>query len=287
MPDFPLIDAHLHVYDPRRFSYPWMRDVPKLDRPHLPGDFRAAAEGVAVERAVFVEVDIAPEHRLAEAGFVSGLAEADPLIGGAVVSVALDEGERTQANLDGVAALPLTRGVRHLIQGHVDEPGWALREPFVEGVRSLARRDLSFDICIYHPQLPDATELVRRCPEVRFVLDHIGKPGIRAGLVEPWRAHLAELARLPNVWCKISGVVTEADHARWREDEVAPYVAHAVNCFGFDRVMFGGDWPVSELATGYRRWVNLVDAVVAAASAAEKRKLFRENAIRFYRLENL
>ena len=285
LPDFPIIDAHLHVYDPRRFSYPWMKAVPKLDRPHLPDDFHALTGGVAVERAVFVEVDVAPESRLAEAEFVSELAGADPLIAGMVVSVALDEGETTQENLDRAAALPLARGVRHLIERHTGEPGWALREEFVEGVRSLARRDLSFDLCLHHPQMPDAIELVRRCPEVRFVLDHLGKPGIRAGLTEPWRAHIAELARLPNVWCKISGVVTEADHAHWREDEVAPYLAHAIERFGFDRVMFGGDWPVSELATSYSRWVALVDAVAADATPAEKRRLFRDNAIRFYRLE--
>ena len=177
------------------------------------------------------------------------------------------------------------RGIRMLIQAHLDEPGWCLREAFVDGVRGLAAMDLSFDLCLYHPQLAEATELVRRCPDVRFVLDHIGKPGIAAGLTEPWRTDLAALAALPNVWCKISGAVTEADHAAWTEAEVAPYVAHALAAFGYDRCMFGGDWPVCELATRYSRWVALVDAIVAGASAAERRRLYRDTAIEFYRLE--
>jgi L-fuconolactonase len=151
-------------------------------------------------------------------------------------------------------------------------------------VKLLPRYGFTFDLCLYHPQLAEVTELCRRCPEVHFVIDHIAKPGIRAGLTEPWRSRMREIARLPNVACKISGVVTEADHAAWREADVAPYVAHAIECFGFDRVMFGGDWPVSELATTYRRWVDLVDSLVAGASENERRRLYRDNAIAFYRL---
>jgi L-fuconolactonase len=284
VPDFPIIDSHLHIYDPGRLSFPWMEAVPKLNSPHLPDRFRELTAGVQVEKAVFVEVDVADGSQLAEAEFISEIARGDGLIGGMVVSVRLDKGAKTQADLDAVQKLPLTRGVRHLIERHLKEPGWAVRDAFVEGVQSLAGRGLGFDLCLYHPQLGEAIELVRRCPDVRFVLDHIGKPGIRAHLSEPWRSQIAALARLPNVCCKISGVVTEADHGAWTEKEVAPYVAHAIDVFGFDRVMFGGDWPVSELATTYARWVALVDSVVAGASAAEKRRLFRDNAIEFYSL---
>jgi L-fuconolactonase len=282
MPDFPIVDAHVHLYDPGRVAYPWMRDEPKLDSPHLPADYRCAIGGTEVEAVVFVEVDAAADQRLAEAEFVAGLAATDPLVAGLVAAAGLDEGG---AELDAVAAVPGVRGIRQLIQAHADEPGWCLRERFVEGVKGLASRDLSFDLCLFHPQLADATELVRRCPEVRFVLDHIGKPGIRAGLAEPWRRDIAALAALPNVWCKISGVVTEADHAAWTEAEVAPYVAHAIEVFGYRRCMFGGDWPVSELATRYPRWVALVEAVTAGASSADRRRLWRETAIEFYRLE--
>jgi L-fuconolactonase len=132
--------------------------------------------------------------------------------------------------------------------------------------------------------LAETIKLVEQCPDVSFMLDHIGKPGIREGLTQPWRSEMRDLAALPNVECKISGVVTEADHKSWTYDQVAPYVAHAIETFGFDRVAFGGDWPVSELATPYADWVAVVDRVIAGASEAEQRKLYRDNAIRFYRM---
>jgi L-fuconolactonase len=119
---------------------------------------------------------------------------------------------------------------------------------------------------------------------VRFVIDHIAKPGIRAGLSEPWRTQMRTMAAEPNVVCKISGVVTEADHAAWTYDQVAPYIAHTIECFGFSRVMFGGDWPVSELATNYPRWVAVVDRVTAGTSETDLRKLYRDTAIGFYHL---
>jgi L-fuconolactonase len=284
MPDVPIVDAHVHIYDPTRLDFPWMRDAPRLNRPHLPADFTRLTEDVEVERFVFVEVDAAPGRHLDEARWVSEEAGREPRLSGMVGSIPLERGRGAEADLAAFAELPLARGVRRLIQSHLDEPGWCLRDAFVEGVRLLPEYGLSFDICIHHPQMRDAIELVRRCPDVSFVLDHIGKPGIRAGLREPWWSEMRELAREPNVWCKISGVVTEADHAAWTEEEVAPYVAHAIECFGFGRVMFGGDWPVSELATTYARWVALVDRVTAGSSDDERRKLWRDTAVGFYRL---
>jgi len=126
--------------------------------------------------------------------------------------------------------------------------------------------------------------MVRQCPEVRFVLDHIGKPGIKVGIFDPWRADLKELASLPNVHCKISGVTTEADHKNWTREQLRPYIDHAIETFGFDRIMYGGDWHVLELAGTYPEWVEIVDWVVEGCTAEERRKLFRDNAICFYRL---
>ncbi|MEM7566134.1 MAG: amidohydrolase family protein [Pseudomonadota bacterium] len=286
MPDIPIIDAHVHLYDPARIAFPWMEKAPQLKVPHLRPEFEAASRGLEVGGAVFVEVNAGPGEHLKEFAFVTELAKTVPWLKAAVVSMPLEEGpDAVMADLEAYADQPLARGVRRLIQGHVDEPGWAVREPFVAGVQALARFDLSFDICILHPQMGDAIELVRRCPDVRFVLDHIGKPGIRDGLMEPWRAQIRELAALPNVWCKISGVVTEADHVNWREEEVRPYIDIAIEAFGFDRVMYGGDWPVSTLATTYRDWVALLDRAVSGASQEERRRLFRDNAAAFYRID--
>lgn len=285
MPSFPIIDAHVHLYDPRAIHYPWMASVPKLDSPHGLAEYGRASDGVLVEGLVFVEVDAAAGCELDEARWVERHGKDDARLRGMVVSLPLELGPAAVApDLDQLVQLPHARGVRRLLQGHDAEPGWALRAPFVEAVRLLARHDLSFDLCVRHSQLAEVTELVRLCPEVRFVLDHIAKPGIRAGLSEPWRTQMRAIAAEPNVTCKISGVVTEADHEAWTYDQVAPYIAHAIECFGFGRVMFGCDWPVSELATTYSDWVAVVDRVTEGASEHDLRRLYRDTAVSVYRL---
>jgi L-fuconolactonase len=165
------------------------------------------------------------------------------------------------------------------------ESGFCLRPAFEEGVRALAEFGLSFDLCIYHPQMPDVIELARRCPDVTFVLDHVGKPAIREGRLDPWRGHMRELAALPNVWCKLSGMTTEADVARWHSDDLRPYIDHSLECFGFKRSLFGGDWPVATLATSYSRWLGEVQAAVRGVPEEDQRDLFMRNAERCYRLE--
>lgn len=284
MPHFPIVDAHVHIFDPAAMRFDWMAAVPKLNSPHLPADYKRQTMGVEIEAFVFVEVDAAPGEHLKEAEWVAKQAKSDSRLRGMVASIPLSAGDVAHADIKTLAAMPLARGVRQLIQGHVNEPGWCLSDPFVDGVQQLPKHGLTFDLCIYHPQLRDVIELCRLCPDVQFVLDHIGKPSIKAGLIEPWKTDIAALARLPNVWCKISGVATEADHASWHEAQLAPFIEHAISEFGYDRLMFGGDWPVSELATSYQRWVNLVDTITAKASAQEKRKLYRDNANAFYRL---
>ena len=286
LPDMPIIDAHLHVYDPGAIGFAWMSDVPLLDEPHLPGRFEAATEEIEVEAAVFVEVNADRGRHMDEARFVRGLMAEAPVLRAMVASVPLEAGpEEVADDLEALGAIGGVRGIRSLLETHADEPGWALRAPFVDAVRDLASRDLSFDICLRSTQLADAIALVRACPDTRFVLDHIGKPDIRGGRSDPWREQIAELARMPNVWCKISGVVTEADHAGWTHDDVAPYIATAIHRFGYERVMFGGDWPVSRLATSYPLWVQTVARIVRNASPEEKRRLWRDTATEFYRLD--
>jgi L-fuconolactonase len=182
-----------------------------------------------------------------------------------------------------LAKLPVMRGIRRLIQNQSD-PDFAVRPDFIAAVKLLPKYNLSFDICIYHPQFPAVLKLVRQCPEVSFILDHIGKPGIKDGLTEPWKTHIRELGQLPNVKCKLSGVTTEADHAHWTRDQLRPYIDHAISSFGFDRIMYGGDWPVSELAGKYTDWLEVLDWATEGCSAEEKRKLFRDNGLKTYRL---
>ena len=280
---FPIIDSHVHLYDPSVLSYPWMAEIPALNRPHLPDDFTDACDSIPVDRLVFVEVDAAPADRIAETDWITGMARADPRIGAIVAAAPLELGRAAEPHLERLAERPLVKGVRRLIQSEPD-PEFCLRPDFVDGVRLLARYGFSFDICVYHVQLPAAVELVRRCPDVRFVLDHAGKPGIRAGLMDPWQSDLRAMSELPNVWCKLSGMATEADHASWNREDLRPYIDHVVECFGFRRLMFGGDWPVSTLATTYPRWIETVLWATQFCSGADRRRLMRENAAEFYAL---
>lgn len=286
LPEIPIVDAHLHVYDPRKIPYPWMGVVPLLNQAHGPDFLLREAEGVEVEAAVFVEVNAARGVHLYEARYVAQLMAQAPVIQAMVASMPLDLGPEAVADdLATFAAMPGARGVRCLIENHVDVPGWARRAPFIAAVQSLAAHNLSFDLCVRHGQIQDAIALVRACPDVRFVLDHIGKPDIRGGTLDPWRDDLSELAALPNVWCKISGVVTEADHAAWTAEDIAPFIQHAIDRFGFERIMYGGDWPVSRLATPYLRWVSTLTTLTKHASTREHEQLWRGTARAFYRLD--
>jgi L-fuconolactonase len=283
MPDFPIVDAHVHLYDPGVIRYGWMKGKPVLDQPRLMAQLDAARGPVEIEALVWVEVGADPGQYLQEASFVDGLARSDRRIAALVAHAPLERGAAVTPDLEKLAAHDLARGIRRLLQDEPDD-AFCLRPGFVEGVRLLKHFDLSFDICVYHRQLAGAVELVRRCPDVRFVLDHAGKPGIRDGLMEPWRAHIAELAALPNVWCKLSGLITEADHGSWTREQLRPYIDHVIERFGFARVMFGSDWPVAEQTHRHAKWVAIVDWALAGAAEDQRRKLYRDNANAFYRL---
>jgi L-fuconolactonase len=284
MPDVPIVDAHLHLWDPRRLRMPWLDGNAVLDQPYGLAEFRAHTAGLDVEAMVYLEVGVDAAYALLEARAVAELAREEPRLKAIVAHAPVEHGEVVRTYLDALVAIDgPVRGVRRITQGEAD-PRFCARPAFVRGVQILAEYGLSFDICIYHPQLEGAIELVRRCPDVRFMLDHIAKPDIRGGVLEPWRAQIAELAALPNVTCKVSGMVTEADHAGWTPEQLRPYLEHVLEVFGEDRVCFGGDWPVVLLAAPYRRWVETLDQLTAHLSAEARRKLWAENARRFYRM---
>ncbi len=284
MPDFPIIDSHVHLYDVERLTYAWLGHVPKINRSHGMAEFDTARGEVAVDKLVFAEVAVDTGLHIDEAAFVQEMADTDPRLAGMIAHAPVEKGAAVETDLDALARFAALRGIRRLIEVERD-PSIALEPDFIEGVRRVGQRGLSFDICVKHWALTFGMELARRCPEVSFVLDHIGKPGIRQGLLEPWRSQISELARLPNVVCKVSGVITEADHAAWTPAQVKPYVEHVIESFGFDRVMYGSDWTVSELTHRYPQWVEILDEIVAGASDVEQRLLFRETAARVYRLD--
>ncbi len=280
MPSFPIVDSHLHLWDPKLLRYPW--HFPPLDRAFLPADFRAASAGVAIEALVFLECDAAIDQAFDEAQQVLQWAKEEPRIAAMVCNAPLEKGDAARAELERLAATDKVRGVRRIYQDQPD-PAYCQRPDFIAGVRALADYGLSFDLCLKHPQLQATIGLVDACPNVPMVLDHIAKPGIAAGLMQPWADQVRELARRENVVCKLSGVATEAA-ADWTAATLRPYMEVALEAFGPSRIMFGGDWPVSTLRITYPGWVALVDELIADLSETEKRQIFRETARGFYRL---
>ena len=280
MPSFPIIDSHLHLWDPARLTYPWL--FPPLDRPFLPVDFQAASASVDIDALVFLECDAAPHLAFDEAAWVLEQARQEPRIAAMVCNAPLHSGDAARADLERLAATDKVRGVRRIYQDEPD-PAFCTRPDFIAGVRALADYGLTFDLCLKHPQLPATIALADACPNVPMVLDHIAKPGIKAGLMQPWADQMRDLARRENVVCKLSGVATEAG-AGWTAETLRPYMPVALDAFGPSRIMFGGDWPVSTLAITYPAWVAVVDSLIADLSETEQRQIYRDTARAFYRL---
>jgi L-fuconolactonase len=284
VPDFPIVDSHVHLWDPEQFRMSWLDGNERLNRPFLLREYREATAGQEVGAMVYLEVDLDPEYKLLEARWVDALAGQDPRLQGIVAGAPVEDGDVVHSYLDELATVgPRLKGVRRITQSEPD-PDFCLQGGFVRGVQLLAEYDLSFDICINARQLPSTIRMVEQCPDTRFMLDHIAKPDIRGGGLDPWREQLRQLAAFPNVTCKISGAVTEADWERWTVEDVRPYVEHALEAFGEDRVAYGGDWPVVLNAAPYQRWVETLETITAGLTPAARRKLWAENAQRFYRL---
>jgi L-fuconolactonase len=279
-----IIDAHVHLWNPEIFNMPWLEDVPAIHRPYGLQEYHEQIRRLPIVGMVYVEVGVDPRQALREAYHVVELAQEEPRLQAIVAAAPVEQGAAVGGHLEALSALsPLVKGVRRNIQDET-EPDFCLRPDFVEGVRLLEEYGLSFDLCIRHRQLRSIVELVRKCPDTRFILDHLGKPDIKQHVLDPWREHLAQLAALPNVWCKVSGLVTEADPQHWTPDDLAPYLAYTLEVFGEDRVVFGGDWPVLLLASSYDLWIETLDSLTRHLSLEAKRKLWAENARHFYRL---
>ncbi len=278
----PIVDSHVHFWDPAHLTYPWLQEVPTLNHAFSPVQLSQAATAVNLQKIVFVQAACVPEDALSEVAWVSELAQTEPRIQAIVAFAPLEKGVASADYLEKLKAFPLVKGVRRLIQS--EALGFARQPTFIEGVQQLASFGFSFDICILHTQMTDAIELVQQCPQVAFVLDHFGKPAIAAKQMQPWATQLRTLAQFPNVSCKLSGLVTEANHQNWTEADLRPYLDVALDAFGPQRLMFGGDWPVSKLATSYQQWVETAVSLLSDLSEKDRYRLFFENAQTFYRL---
>jgi L-fuconolactonase len=273
------IDAHQHFWRYAPADYPWIgAGMERLARDYLPADLAAVARPAGIAGSVAVQA----RQSLAESRWLLTLAAAEPFIRGVVGWVDL-RSPRVAEDLAPLAADPRFVGVRHVVQDEPD-PRFVLGAEFVRGLRHLAPLGLAYDLLLYPHQLPAAVELADLLPEQSFILDHLAKPRVEAGELEPWRRDVTALARRPNVCCKLSGLVTEAAWRGWRRSDFTPYLEVAVAAFGPERLMFGSDWPVCLLAAEYADVAGIVGDFVGRLSAAEQAAIRGGTAARWYRL---
>jgi L-fuconolactonase len=272
-----ILDAHVHFWDPGSRRYAWLDAQPSLLRRFGPEDYDSGAHPVS--GMIFVQADCEAGEALGEARWAAELAAVDPRVLGIVAYAPVHLGAGARLAVAATAAQPGVVGVRRLLQ---DEPSSLLRDPaLAEGVRLLAEHGLPFDLCLRHHQLRAASALVAACPDVTFVLDHLGKPPVAAGQIAPWRDDLARLSTSGRVFCKLSGLTTEAG-PEWGPQDVRPYLDVALDLFGPQRCMLGSDWPVSTLATTVESWFDVVLDAVGGLSGAERDALRHGTACSVY-----
>jgi L-fuconolactonase len=277
-----IVDAHHHVWDPARADYPWMTDeLEVIRRRFTPADLAPLLEAAGVDATVLVQTRASAEETRE---FLTSAAAA-PFIRGVVGWVDLTDPAVADvlAELrDGPGGAHLV-GIRHQVHDEPD-PDWLLRDDVVRGVAAVGAAGLVYDLLVRPRELPAALTLARRLADTRFVVDHLAKPPIRAGELQPWADLLRPFGKLGNAWCKVSGMVTEADWDRWRPDDLAPYVGHVLDVFGPNRLVFGSDWPVCLLAATYQQVVAAARATLAGLTPTETAAVFGDNAIQIYRL---
>ena len=278
-----IVDTHQHLWDPDLFRYTWLRSFPNLNRPFRMADYLASTQELSVVKSVNVEADVDEHFMLDESRYVLALAEQpdNPLAG--VVACARPEKDDFQAYLDKIAGHSKLKGIRRVLHTQPDDLGQSMT--FIQNINRLESYGLSCDLCVLARQLPIAINLVSQCPGVTFILDHCGVPQVRERMLDPWRSHITEIAKFPNVHCKVSGLVAYADPVGWEENDLRPYIEHVISCFGWDRVLFGSDWPVCTISASYKQWVQALHSQTQNAGAANQKKLFHDNAIRVYQLQ--
>jgi L-fuconolactonase len=238
---------------------------------------------VKVEKMVFVQCECEPTQHLQELEWITAQAKDIPRIKGLVPWAPLELGSAVEAELAGMAKNPLVKGIRRIIQFEPDLE-FCLQPDFIVGVKLLPKYGFSFDVCIDHRHNKNTLKFLEKIPEVSCILDHIGKPDIKNHRLDPWRSEIRELAKFPNLYCKVSSLATEADHQNWTIEDIRPFAECIYENFGFDRTIFAGDFPVSSQAASYETCVETAQELAKGASEEDLCKLFKTNAEKFYRV---
>lgn len=276
----PMIDTHLHLIDQSALSYPWLSGVEALNRDFRYEEYALQAHRAGITQALHMEVDVAPSDIESESDYIATLAIREGnLIAGAIASCRPEEDgfaaflERQQAN-------PFVKGFRRVL--HVMPDDLSEGALFRENINRLAGTRHTFDLCVLPRQIDKAIALADLAPGVQFILDHCGVPDIKGDGLDDWRGKITDLAKRPNVTAKISGVVAYADAQTWRVETLEPYVLHVIEHFGWDRLVWGSDWPVCTLGGGLSPWVAATHALTVGCSAEERDRLYQANAKRIW-----
>jgi L-fuconolactonase len=289
MPNFPIIDTHLHIWDFDRLNYSAFEGHPLFGKSYQIEDYQRDCGDLQIEAMVFLEcyADFTPTggQYIEEIEFVEDSAKRDPRIRGIVPMAPLEWGAGVEPILAQMKANhPTVKGIRRIVEFDADPRALTLSDKFIEGVNLLHKFDYHFEINVNYTQMDIVREFVRHIPDVPMILDHCGKPGIAAGAIEQYRADVAELSRHPNLWIKLSDLPVEADHQSWTEEDLRPYIDATIDAFGFERTIYAGDYPVCLQATSLSRWVDVLDNALHGATTAELHNFYRNNANQFYRL---
>jgi len=268
-----IIDSHQHFWQVGRFDYPWMSSG-ILCRDYLPRDLAPILQQNHVDKTVLVQAS----NSISESKWLLELANANSFIAGVVGWVDL-----MSPQLDELCADPKFKGVRHLVESEPDDD-WLVQPAVLSGLKQLSARGLSYDLLVHRRHLKHIPLIAETCPDLPLVIDHLAKPPIARNEIKEWSQALQPLARYSNLYCKLSGLVTEANWNAWQTDDLRPFIETALESFGTDRMMFGSDYPVCLLAASYDRVLESFQEILKSLSAADRDKIFRQNAEKFYRL---
>ena len=274
-----MIDSHQHFWQVGRFDYPWMTsDLGVLSRDYLPPELEPILKKNGITETVLVQAS----NSVAESRWLLSLADEHSFIAGVVGWVDLASSE-IDSQLQELTAHPKFKGVRHLVESE-PEDDWLVQPAVLSGLQRLASHGVSYDLLVHTRHLKYARQVAEACPELALVIDHMAKPPIARNEFAEWARELKPLAAYPNVHCKLSGLVTEANWSAWRTVDLRPYVDYALDLFGAERLMFGSDHPVCLLAASYDRVLESFQQILSDVSSAERERIFGDNAARFYRL---
>src|SRR5215216_6037380 len=276
-----MIDSHQHFWQVGRFDYPWMTsDLGVLYRDYLPDDLPPILGRNGIAETVLVQAS----NSIAESRWLLELANTNSFIAGIVGWVDLMSVE-IDAQLDELCAHPKFKGVRHLVESEPQD-GWLVQPAVLSGLKKLSARDLSYDLLVHTRHLQFVPQVAESCPDLRFVIDHMAKPPIARHEFDEWAQALKPVAHYPNIHCKLSGLVTEANWESWQANDLRPYIDYALELFGPERMMFGSDYPVCLLVASYDRVLGSFQELLRELSDSDRDKIFSQNATRFYRLNS-